>query len=160
MQIYADGGCRYNGKPNAIGVAAVVFQSKYGREERWYRKLPRSPRPTSQRAEIAAIILALEQALERYRSLDSDPYLDVTISSDSRYAVNCMNEWVYKWSRNGWVNAAGFQLVNRDLIEKASDLDDLLKKEGDVRYVWVPRGDNQAADALCNEILDEMEGSR
>ena len=58
------------------------------------------------------------------------------------------------------MNAAGFQLVNRDLIEKASDLDDLLKKEGDVRYVWVPRGDNQAADALCNEILDEMEGSR
>lgn len=158
MQIYADGGCRYNGKPGAIGAAAAVFQFKHNHEQRYYRKLPRSPTPTSQRAEITAIILALEQALERYKSLDSDPYLDVTIHSDSRYAVNCMNEWVYKWSKNGWVNAAGFQVANRDLIQEASDLDDELKEEGDVRYVWIPREDNQAADELCNEILDEMEG--
>lgn len=160
MKIYVDGGCRNNGKPGAIGAAAAVFKFKYNHEQRYYRELPDYPAPTNQRAEITAIILALKQALERYQSLDSTPYVDVTIHSDSRYAVNCMNEWIYKWSRNGWVNAAGSEVVNRDLIQEASDLDDLLKKEGDVSYVWISRDQNQAADELCNEILDEMEEQR
>ena len=157
MKIYVDGGCRNNGKPGAIGAAAAVFQFKYDHQQCYTRELPESPTPTNQRAEITAIILALQQALKRYKSLDSDPYLDVTIYSDSRYAVNCMNEWIYKWSRNGWKNSTGAEVVNRDLIQKASDLDDLLAKEGDVRYVWVPREENNDADKYCNEVMDQME---
>jgi ribonuclease HI len=155
MEIYVDGGCRGNGQPGAIGAAAVVFQLKFGRQDRWTRVLPRYPPPTNQRAEITAIIMALEQALEKYEELDTNPWLDVKIYSDSRYAIGCMTEWVYKWTRNGWRNAAGFEVANRDLIEKASLLDDRLKEEGNVEYIWIPREQNQDADSLCNEVMDD-----
>ena len=155
MEIYVDGGCRRNGQPGAIGAAAAIFELKFGRQDRWYKVLPRNPPPTNQRAEITAIILALEQALEKYEQLDKNPWLDVKIYSDSRYAIGCMTEWVYKWSRNGWRNAAGYEVANRDLIEKASDLDDRLKEEGNVEYIWIPREQNQDADSLCNDVMDD-----
>jgi ribonuclease HI len=156
MEIYVDGGCRGNGQPGSIGAAAAVFKLRYGGQEVWTSRLASYPRPTNQRAEISAIILALEQALEKYDGLDGSPWLDVTIYSDSRYAVDCMTNWVYKWVRNGWRNAAGQEVANRDLIEKASDLDDQLKEDGKVEYVWIPREKNQDADRACNEELDEM----
>ncbi|KAM0486313.1 hypothetical protein ACHAPX_001019 [Trichoderma viride] len=157
MEIFTDGGCRGNGRPWATGAAAVAFRNQKGVYlDAWTRSLPSHPPPTNQRAELTAIILALEQALEKYRELDTDPYLRVTIYSDSRYAVNCMTTWVYKWTQNGWTNAAGGEVVNRDLIEEASDLDDRLKREGDVDYVWIPREKNEYADRLCNENMDRQ----
>jgi ribonuclease HI len=155
MEIYVDGGCRGNGQPGSTGAAAAVFKFKYGRQISWTRALPQYPPPTNQRAEISAIILALEKALERYAELDSNPWLDVKIHSDSRYAIGCMTKWVYKWSRNGWTNAAGNEVANRDLIQEASDLDDKLKEEGTVEYIWIPRGENQEADKCCNQVLDD-----
>lgn len=101
--------------------------------------------------------MALEWALEKYDELDSYPDLDVRIHTDSRYAVGCMDNWIYKWVRNGWVNSAGNEVANRDLIEEASDLDDKVKDLGAVRYIWVPRSENEDADRHCNEELDEME---
>jgi ribonuclease HI len=102
------------------------------------------------------MILALEQALKKLEELDTNPYLDVKIYSDSRYAIECMTNWIYKWARNGWINAAGNEVANRDLIQEASDLDDRLKEEGDVEYIWIPREENQLADRLCNEDMDEQ----
>ena len=69
-----------------------------------------------------------------------------------------MTDWIYKWTRNGWVNAAGNQVANRDLIEKASDLDDQVKELGTVDYVWIPRSENQDADEAVSNRLDDMEG--
>jgi ribonuclease HI len=156
MEIYVDGGCRGNGQPGAIGAAAAIFQKKYGGYDAWTKSLPRYPPPTNQRAEITAIILALEQALEKHEELDTNPSLNVKIYSDSRYAIGCMTNWIYKWARNGWINAAGNEVANRDLIQEASDLDDRLKETGDVEYIWIPREENQLADRLCNEDMDKQ----
>ncbi|KAJ5403419.1 ribonuclease H1 [Penicillium cosmopolitanum] len=156
MEIYTDGGCRGNGRPGAIGAAAAVFVPKYGRNTCWTDCLPQYPPPTSQRAEIQAIILALEKALSLYHDLDNDPRLDVTVYSDSRYAVGCMSQWIYKWVKNGWINSAGNDVANQDLLKKASDLDDDLRDQGKVEYVWIPRDKNQDADRLCNEVLDDQ----
>lgn len=49
-------------------------------------------------------------------------------------------------------------MKERDLIERASDLDDWLREEGDVEYLWVPRRKNRFADAACSKRMDE--GSR
>jgi len=156
MEIYVDGGCRGNGQPGAIGAAAAAFKTKFGRYKAWTMALPRYPAPTNQRAEITAIILALEKALEMYDDLDSYPRLKVKIYSDSKYAIGCMKDWIYKWSSNGWINAAGNEVANRDLIQEASDLDDRVAEVGDVEYIWIPREENQFADELCNDNLDEQ----
>lgn len=73
-------------------------------------------------------------------------FLRCPIHSDSRYAIGCMNQWIYKWCRNAWVNAAGLEVANRDSIQFASDLDDRVKELGDVEYVWVLREENEFAD--------------
>ncbi|KAI1330626.1 ribonuclease H-like domain-containing protein [Xylariaceae sp. FL0255] len=157
MSFKVDGGCRNNGYRNAVAAAACCL---FLRGHRYKYKTEEVPTPTNQRAEITAIIMALEWALDKYyHELDTSPRLLAKIKSDSRYAVNCMNEWIYKWTRNGWYNAAGNEVANRDLIEKASDLDDRLKELGNVEYIWIPRTDNVEADKHCNEKLDEMEAN-
>ncbi|KAI0906556.1 ribonuclease H-like domain-containing protein [Ustulina deusta] len=157
MEFYVDGGCRGNGKPWAIGAAACIMMKRHGSYASQSLELPRDPEPTNQRAEMTAIIMALEWALKRYHELDSNPRLAVRIHSDSRYAINCMDNWIYKWTRNGWVNSSGYEVANRDLIEEASDLDDRLQELGSVDYIWIPRSENQAADELCNDKLDEID---
>lgn len=162
IEFFVDGGCRRNGQSGAIGAAAAIFQDSYGDSEHFIRELPDYPAPTNQRAELTAIIIALREALNisRSRIRVADPYFDVTIYSDSQYAINCMNVWVYEWSRNGWVKSNGAPLANQDLIQEAFNLGDLLKEEGNLRYVWISRAQNQAADKLCNEVMDDMEYRR
>ncbi|KAI1752902.1 ribonuclease H-like domain-containing protein [Xylaria castorea] len=158
MEFYVDGGCRGNGNPGSIGAAACCLMRKghgsYGSKS---INLPRNPTPTNQRAEITAIILALKWVLQKWKELKSNPFLDVRIYSDSKYAIKCMDTWIYKWVGNGWLNSSGNEVANRDLIEMASDFDYVVKELGSVSYTWIPRSDNQLADGLCNEKLDEQE---
>jgi ribonuclease HI len=160
MVIKVDGGCRANGQQGAIGAAAAVI---LGRNEvilkTWTRELPNHPRATNQRAEISAIILALELALEKYDSLSNTVYMDITIMSDSRHAVECMNTWICKWAQNGWINAKGSKVANQDLIQQASDMDYELNERGRVTYKWIPRSENGAADEACNTCMDNMGGA-
>ena len=67
-----------------------------------------------------------------------------------------MKTWIYKWANNGWINSTGDEVANRDLIEQASDLDDRLKEEGDVEYIWISREKNHLADSYCNKALDRQ----
>jgi ribonuclease HI len=157
IQIYTDGGCRWNGKPWAIGAAAYAVKNKWGKYKGGTRALPSNPRPTNQRAEILGIILALKYVLRKWQDLDTDPYLVVKIYSDSKYAIGCMTNWIYTWEQNGWVNSKGFEVANRDLIEKASRLDDRVQELGSVDYIWIPREENEIADGWCNDRLDELE---
>ena len=157
MKIYVDGGCRNNGRSNRVAAAAAVVEMRWGKHKSYKRYLPQGPNPpTNQRAEITAIILALEVGLQKYGELHSDQYMDVTIYSDSKYAVGCMTEYIHKWRRNGWTNAAGNPVKNQDLIKKAMELHDELHREGNVEYSWIPRSENELADQICNDAMDEM----
>jgi hypothetical protein len=76
MEVYVDGGCRRNGRPDSTGAAAAVFKNRRGRHKTWIRYLPPYPPATNQRAEITAIIVALEQILEKYDELFFLPPLE------------------------------------------------------------------------------------
>lgn len=65
-------------------------------------------RQTNQRAELTAILRALE-AIPRNR--------DVSIITDSRYAIDCVTNWYINWRKNGWKNSAGKTVENKDLVE-------------------------------------------
>ncbi|KAJ5966278.1 ribonuclease H1 [Penicillium waksmanii] len=154
IKIWTDGGCRNHGTPNAIGASAAVFETGPGVYMSWTRSLPSHPPPTSQRAEIDAINLALDQALVFYEELPSYTRLDVTIYSDSRYVVGCMTQWIPRFINNGWRNSAGRPVANRDLLEEAWYLNNELRQRGYVEYRWFPREQNQVADGLCDEEMD------
>lgn len=93
---FTDGAVYHNGQSDAqcgVGVYWGVPKSRFNLSKlvRFYDAEKR----TNQRAELHAIISALEIALdENVRQL--------TIYSDSRYAINCATIWSAKWKQNGW----------------------------------------------------------
>ncbi|CAG8971968.1 hypothetical protein HYALB_00003306 [Hymenoscyphus albidus] len=156
IKIWIDGGCRGNGNINAIGAAAAISIDPYEKEEAWQFMPSNRLRPvTNQRAELLAVIIALQQAWAKCESLDDNPWLDVEIHTDSRFVIGCMTNWIEKWSRNGWTNSMGCPVVNQDLIKRTYELQMRLKEEGNVEYTWVPRGENVEADGLCNKLMDK-----
>lgn len=56
---------------------AAAFKNRWGKHRGWTRISPSSPEPINQCVEITAIILALENALEKFEQLDNNPYLIV-----------------------------------------------------------------------------------
>ena len=159
IRMKVDGGCRRNGYSDAVGAAAVVMEQRWGRSVTWTRGIPEysDPTPTSQRAELEAIIFALELVLEKADELDTSPYVKVLIETDSKYVHGVMTDWSFKWRDNGWINSAGNPVANRDLIEKAVDLDAEVERNGEVKYGWIPRSENQAADTAVSDKLQEMD---
>lgn len=92
MKIFVNEKCRRNKQSNAIDAAAAVFKLRYKRQKCCFEELLSFSIFTNQRVKITAIIFALEQALELFKSFQTNSYLDVIIYSDSQYAVDCMNE--------------------------------------------------------------------
>jgi len=158
MKVYVDGACRGNGQPGAKGAAAAVHERRWD-SHHYSELLPRQPQPTNQRAELRAVIMALELAVKRYQRLSKNPRINLMIFSDSTYVINCMTEWQFKWRENGWMKAAGQPLVNRDLIQRACDLEDYLEQNCDAKitYTWIPREDNMTADQCCKQALDDSD---
>ncbi|OTB01937.1 hypothetical protein M426DRAFT_25102 [Hypoxylon sp. CI-4A] len=113
--------------------------------------------PTSQRAEMAAVIMALEWAFELYDDLRSYPRLSVVIRTDSHYAVGCMTHLVDRWVANGWINARGREVANRDILEKAKKYSDLLARLGSVTFEYIPREANREPEVETVELLDQLD---
>ncbi|KAJ7800298.1 ribonuclease H-like domain-containing protein [Mycena olivaceomarginata] len=157
IDVWTDGACRGNGEPGAVAGAGAWFSRPMQGSTGWSRPLPQDPVPTNQRAELAGVVLALELAVQRREQLDFDPFFILTIHTDSRYAIGCLCDWIEKWKYNGWCNARGLPVANRDLIEEASDMIDGIKNGGRVDFVWVPREQNVEADRLANEACDKAE---
>ncbi|KAJ7442492.1 ribonuclease H-like domain-containing protein [Mycena galericulata] len=161
LEAWADGACRRNGRPDAVGGAGVWFPRF--REGCQSEPLPRFPQPTNQRAELTAIILALKGALQKQSDVCSNnaypPFFSITVHTDSEYSVNCMNEWIERWIPY-WILQDGSPVKNRDLLEEAHNLRLRIEQSFNgarVNFKWVPREDNQQADKLANDACDEAE---
>lgn len=110
IRIYTDGSSLSNGRESAIGGVGVYFGPQDGRN---VSESLAGLRQTNQRAELTAIIRALDIAPKDRK---------LVILSDSNYAIKCTNEWYQKWRvENKWVTAAGKPVENRDLIQKIID---------------------------------------
>ena len=47
-------------------------------------------------------------------------------------------------------------MANQDLIMEIDELwDDIIEDGGRVRFTWIPRSENEFADELANDALDE-----
>ena len=102
MTIYTDGAC--SGNPGPGGWGAIIVDGGIEREISGGE-----PSTTNQRMELRAAVEAL-RALPSPRAVD--------LHSDSAYLVNCFRDrWYERWQRNGWKNAQGKPVDNRDLWE-------------------------------------------
>lgn len=155
MNLWIDGGCRNNGHANARAATAVVQELKSGRSLIYRRAF--DDHPTSQRAELAAAIQALELAVEKQKVIGGHVFMYVTVHTDSKYLYHFEMDWYKKWQENGWLNAKGMPVVNQDLMKEALTLERTILNHGKVEWIWVPRTKNELADEAVNEELDDME---
>ncbi|THC96130.1 hypothetical protein EYZ11_004404 [Aspergillus tanneri] len=133
LRIYTDGSSLKNGRAVASAGVGVYF----GPGD--------TSRQTNQRAELTAILRALDIA-PRHR--------DVTIFTDSRYAIECVTSWFIKWRRNNWMTASNKPVENKDLVEsilvKIEEREELKVK---TLFEWVKGHSsdpgNEAADRLA-----------
>jgi ribonuclease HI len=106
VRIYTDGSSLANGQAGAVGGVGVYFGPG---DRRNISEHLAGSKQTNQRAELTAILRALEVAPKDRK---------IVILSDSNYAIKCSNEWFIKWRANNWLNAARKPVENKDLIQK------------------------------------------
>lgn len=104
-------------------------------------------RQTNQRAELTAILRALEIA-PRHR--------DVTIFTDSRYSIDCVTVWYINWRRNNWKTANNKPVENKDLIEAILvKIEERQELKVQTLFEWLKGHNkdpgNEAADRLAVE---------
>ncbi|OKL59188.1 hypothetical protein UA08_05883 [Talaromyces atroroseus] len=105
LRIYTDGSSLGNGSKIAQAGVGVYFGPN---DTRNVSEPLKGTRQTNQRAELTAIIRALEIA-PRHRP--------VTVVTDSRYAIDCVTNWFRKWIRNNWLTSDNKPVENKDLIQ-------------------------------------------
>ena len=107
VTIYTDGAC--SGNPGRGGWASILMAGGAKKE-----LSGGEPDTTNNRMELMAVIQGL-RALKRPCKVD--------IYSDSAYVVNAFEQnWLEKWTRNGWKNSAKAEVANSDLWKELLSL--------------------------------------
>lgn len=146
LLVYTDGACTNNGKKNAMGGIGIHFPNK---------ELPdisqsyKAGLCTNQKTELYAILTALRYinvklGLKNYQ---------LTIKTDSQYSINCITQWVKKWSTNNWLTKANTPVLNREYIQAI----DRYYRKYNISFVHVHAHtrltDN---DSLANAVADKL----
>ena len=138
--IYTDGACR--GNPGPGGWGALL---RYGKKE--LEIYGGDLNTTNNRMELMAAIQSL-QALKRP--------CKAIITTDSIYVMKGITEWLPRWIGQGWRTSSRQPVKNADLWHE-------LIKAGEpheVEWRWVKghagHSDNERADRLANQGLEEL----
>ena len=103
VEIYTDGAC--SGNPGIGAYAAILIAG--GHEKEISGAVGNT---TNNRMEITAVIEGLRE-LKRPCA--------VKLYSDSAYVINAFNQkWLDNWQKNGWKNAAGSPVSNKELWQE------------------------------------------
>jgi len=140
VEIFTDGACRGNPGPGGWG-ALLRFGGKekslYGGEVE----------TTNNRMELMAAIKAL-QALTRPS--------DVVLTTDSKYVMHGITEWIVNWKKRGWKTANKKPVKNVDLWQI---LDEEIQIHS-IKWAWVKghsgHRENEIADELANKGIDAL----
>jgi probable phosphoglycerate mutase len=128
--VEADGGSR--GNPGPAGYGALVRDADTGRV--LAERAASVGRATNNVAEYGGLVAGLQAVL------DLDPTADVEVRMDSKLVVEQMSG---RW-----------KVKHPDMQQLALQAQKLARQVGSVRYTWVPRAQNGAADALANSAMD------
>ncbi len=125
VAVYADESCLGNGREgdNPGGAGALLeYRRSNGAIER--RDLWTSERATTNNR------MALRSVIETFRALAARP-CRVVFTSDSRYLIDGLGDWVFGWAARGWVRKGG-PIENLALWHEAIDA----VRAGDHEVAW------------------------
>ena len=159
MIIYTDGACSGNGSAAAVGGFGVIILDDNEKLIGMYSK--QNEYTTNNREELRAILWALI----KYGKSKTPP----VVYSDSAYAVNTFNTWIFSWANRGWVKSDNKTPENLDLIQAYYRLwveedyrIELRKCRGHSGNKWNEMADKLAVAAkegriIANDLKETME---
>ena len=141
VQIFTDGACRGHPGPGGWGVVL-----RYGDVERTF--FGGQQNTTNNQMELMAAIQGLEALTQA---------CDVVLTTDSKYVIQGITEWMISWKKNGWKTSAKKPVKNVELWQRL----DAATNSHKIDWQWV-RGhtghpENELADELANRGVDELE---
>ena len=140
VELFTDGACKGNPGPGGWGVLL-----RYGEHEKSLYGGERDT--TNNRMELMAAIEGLK-ALTRS--------CEVSLTTDSQYVKQGINQWLAGWKRNGWKTAAKQPVKNKDLWQML----DVQVQKHQVEWHWVKghagHRENEIADQLANQGCEEV----
>lgn len=138
--MYTDGACRGNPGPGGWGVLL-----RYGGAEKTLHG--GEAMSTNNRMELTAVIKGLEALTKP---------CDVLITTDSKYVLKGVTEWMDNWKKRNWRTASKKPVLN---VELWKQLDELVAKHS-IEWSWVKghsgHAENEIADQLANLGIDEL----
>lgn len=142
IECFVDGSCKNN--PGVGGYGVVIFES-WNNSKIIYIHHEKTDNTTNNREELKAIICATEWLMKNCPKDET-----CVIYSDSSYCVNILNNWMYTWCTNNWMNSQGKSIENIDLIKTLYYY--YSKKFGNCQILKV-KGHNQV---MGNELADAL----
>ena len=146
---YTDGGCRGNGKDDALGGYGIVLQYSDEKNVVHTKEICKAFKGvTNNQMELQAVIDCLKALREP---------CDVVLMTDSKYVCNAINEkWIDGWIRRGWVNSSNQPVKNKEQWQELIPYLNIHK----VRFFWVKghasNEGNNRADQLANIAMDKF----
>lgn len=140
IKVYTDGACRGNPGPGGWG-ALLVYEGN----EKTLKGAEANT--TNNRMELLAAIEAIRSVKEP---------CEIELTTDSQYVRKGITEWISGWKRRGWMTAAKKPVKNKDLWLA---LDQEISSHT-IEWHWVKghsgHPENERADELANQAIDEM----
>ena len=143
VELFTDGACK--GNPGVGGWGALM---RFGETEK--RLFGAEAETTNNRMELMAVICSLEALTES---------CSVSITTDSKYVLQGMTEWLANWKRRNWQTAAKKPVLNVDLWKRL----DAAAGGHQIEWHWVKghsgHRENEIADELANQGIEELRAS-
>lgn len=118
FEIYTDGSCRGVGNNRRAGYGIIIINDEFSIYREIYGRIVSDEKVTNQIAELVAATYGLKTLMSNFPSSEY-PNESVCIYTDSAYIVNCFKDkWYLKWEANGWLNANGKPVANKELWEE------------------------------------------
>ena len=145
---YTDGSSKGNPGPGGYGVVEYDIQSNiiFYIYSEYFKNV------TNNQMELKAILHVIKLAA-------ADKENSYLVYSDSAYAVNSINTWMYGWARNGWINSKKKSVENLDIIQEIYSYLEFPMENFDLRKIDGHSGHlgNELADALATGNMKKKE---
>lgn len=143
VELFTDGACK--GNPGIGGWGTLL---RFGETEK--RLYGGEKETTNNRMELMAVIQGLEALKEPCQ---------VRVTTDSKYVLQGMTEWLENWKRRNWQTAAKKPVLNSDLWRRL----DSAAAQHQLEWFWVKghsgHRENEIADQLANLGIDELKAA-
>jgi len=150
-ELYADGACQPN--PGIGGWAFIVQQEEepgIRAKTKFYSGAEKDT--TNNKMELISILRGLELLDKEIIHGQISPS-EISITSDSQYAILGLSQWSKKWIEQGWIKKGGKSVLNKDLwISLLEVIDSIKSKRIIITYNHVPGHSGHPQNEQCDKM--------